>query len=291
MTRHSKTLIWVGLGIYGLLLLLLLSLYRLPVDKMLGKALTLWTETPTLVSAETVSFSLPLSYSLERLNCEAHWPQGVSKDLIDSLEFSTEWSRIFSGSLPLKSVAIFARGQVETRLGLPFLGRGYLDTRGSGIHIGDLSFVDVLLDRRVSGRCEVELSLTGDVRFPKGLDGRGFVRALDGSLESKLPVAGLSTIAFQSISAALLIQEGVVHLTDGKIAGPAVSGTFAGEVQLDERMSRSLLNIAARFTPGPQLTENDLARKMVTSLAAEGEPIAIRLEGTLGSPSIRWEKD
>jgi len=291
MTRRSKTLIWVGLGIYGLLLFLLFTLYRLPADKILGKALTLWTQAQTLVSAETVSFSPPFSYALERLTCEAHWPQGVSKDRIDSMKFSTEWSRIFSGSLPLKTSAIFARGHVETRLGVPFVGRGYLDTRGSGIHLEDLSFVEVLLDRRVSGRCEVELNLTGDVRFPTGLDGRGHLRAFDGSLESKLPVAGLSTIAFQFISAFLIIQEGVLYLTDGKIAGPAVSGTFSGEVKLDERISRSLLNITAYFTPGPQLNENELARKIVASLAAEGAPITVRLEGTLGSPSVRWEKD
>jgi len=291
MTRRSKTLIWIGLGIYGLLLFLLLTLYRLPADKMLGKALTLWTQAQTLVSAETVSFSPPFSYAMETLTCEAHWPQGVSKDRIDSLKFSTEWSRIFSGSLPLKTVAIFARGQLETRLGVPFLGKGYLDSRGSGIHLEDLSFVEVLLDRRVSGRCEGELRLTGDVRFPAGLNGRGFLRAFDGSLESKLPVAGLSTIAFQSISALLVIQKGVLYLSDGEIAGPAVSGTFSGEVKLDERMSRSLLNITAYFTPGPLLNENELERKLLTSLAAEGEPIAIRLEGTLGSPSVRWEKD
>src|SRR4030042_782180 len=121
MTRLKKTLFWTGLGIYGLLLFLLLSLLRLPADKMLGKALTLLTGTQTLVSAETASFSLPLSYALERIACDAYWPQGVSKDRIDSLIFGLEWSRIFSGSLPLKSEAVFARGRVESRVGVPFL--------------------------------------------------------------------------------------------------------------------------------------------------------------------------
>ena len=160
MTRLKKTLFWTGLGIYGLLLFLLLTLYRLPADKMLGTALTLFTGTQTLVSAETVSFSLPLSYALERITCEAHWPQGVSKDRIDSLIFGPEWSRLFSGSLPLKSEVIFARGRVESRVGVPFLGRGYFDAKGSGIHLEDLSFVGILLDRRVSGKCEGELRLT-----------------------------------------------------------------------------------------------------------------------------------
>jgi len=291
MTPLKKTLFRIGLGIYGLLLFLLLTLYRLPADKMLGKALALWTQAQTLVSAETVSFSPPFSYAMETLTCEAHWPQGVSKDRIDSLKFSTEWSRIFSGSLPLKTSAIFARGHVETRLGVPFVGRGYLDTWGSGIHLEDLSFVEVLLDRRVSGRCEGEMRLTGDVRFPTGLNGRGSLRAFDGFLESKIPITGLSTIAFQSISALLVIQEGVLYLSDGEIAGPAVSGTFSGEVKFDDRMSRSLLNITAHFTPGPLLNENESARKLVTSFTAEGRPITIRLEGTLGSPSLRWEKD
>ena len=291
MTPLKKTFFWTGLGIYGLLLFLLLTLHQLPADRMLGKALTLWTETQTLVSAETVTFSLPLSYALERISCEAYWPQGVSKDWMDSLLFGPEWSRIFSGSLPLKSEANFAGGRVESGVGVPFLGRGYFDARGSGIRLEYLSFVQILLDRRISGQCEGELRLLGDVRFPSGLDGRGFLRATDGSVESKLPIAGLRTIPFRSVSAFVIIEKGVLFLNDGELSGPAVSGTFSGEVKLDDRMSRSLLNITAHLTPGPMVNENELARQLVASLAPEGEPITIRLQGTLGSPSIKWVKD
>jgi type II secretion system protein N len=268
-----------------------LTLYRFPADKMLGKALTLWTETQTLVSAETVSFSLPLSYTLEMVTCEARWPQGVSKDRIDSLVFGPEWSRVFSGSLPLKTEAAFAHGRLESRVGVPFFGRGYLDARAFSIRLEELSFLEVLLDRRITGLCEGELRLLGDVRFPSGLNGRGFLRATDGTFASKLPLAGLRTIPFQSVSASAVIQKGVLFLNDGKIEGPAVSGTFSGEVKLDDRMNKSLLNITANLVPGATVNENELARQLVASLAAEGEPITIHLEGTLGSPSIRWEKD
>jgi type II secretion system protein N len=291
MTRRTKILFWTGLGIYGLVLFLLLTLHRLPADKLLGKALTLFTETQTVVSAQTVSFSLPLSYALERITCEAYWPQGMSKDRMDSLILGLEWSRIFSGSIPIRSEGIFARGRVESRVGVPYLGRGYLDAKGSGIHLEDLSFVEILLDRRVSGQCEGEVRMTGDVRFPTGLTGRGILRATDGALESKLPIAGLRTIPFQSISVFFEIQKGVLFLNDGKIAGPAISGTFSGEMKLDDRVSRSLLNVMANLTPGPSLNGNDFARQFLASLAAEGEPITIHLEGTLGSPSIRWGKD
>jgi hypothetical protein len=89
----------------------------------------------------------------------------------------------------------------------------------------------------------------------------------------------------------LIIQKGVLFLNDGNIEGPAVFGTFSGEVKLDEKMSRSLLNITAYLTPGPKVKENELARQLVASLAPEGEPVTIRLQGTLGSPSIKWEKD
>jgi type II secretion system protein N len=292
MNRVKKTFFWTGLLIYGLLLFLLLTIYRLPADKVLGKALTLFTGTQTLVSAETVSFSLPLSYTLERVTCVAYWPQGVSKDRMDSLIIGPEWSRVFSGSLPLKSEATFARGRVEARLGVPLLSRGYLDAKSSGIHLEDLSFLQVLLDRRMSGKCEGELRLVGDVRFPAGLNGRGFLRATDGALESKLPLAGLRSFPFQSISAFSIIQKGLLFLNDGKIAGPAVSGTFSGEMALNnDRLSESLLKLTAQFTPGPLLNENDLARQLLAALAAEGEPITIHLGGTLGSPSIRWGKE
>jgi len=291
MTRRTKTLFWTGVVIYGLLLFLLLTLIRLPTDKMLGKLITRITDTETLVSAETVSFSLPLSYALERITCEARWPQGVSKDRMDSLILGPEWSRLVSGSVPLKTEATFARGRVEARLGVPLLGRGYLDAKGYDIHLQDLSFVEILLDRRVSGQCEGEVRLTGDVRAPESLNGRGFLRAADGSIESKLPLAGLRAIPFQSISAFLIIQKGVLFLNDGRIAGPAVSGSFSGEIKLNDRVSTSLLNIKADLAPGPMVREHDLARQWFASLAAEDERITIHLRGTLGSPSIRWGKD
>ena len=291
MTRLQKTFFWTGLGIYGALLFLLLTLYGLPADRMLGKALTFFTETQTQVSADTVSFSLPLSYALEKVTCEAQWRQGVSKDRIDSLNFGLEWSRFFSGSLPLKTEALLARGRLESRLGLHLFGRGYLDARAYSLHIEELSLLEILLDRRVSGQCEGELRLLGDVRFPSGLNGRGFMRITEGSVESKLPLAGLRTIPFRSVSAFADIQKGVMFLNDGKIEGPAVSGTFSGQVTLDEKMSRSLLNLTANLTPGPMVNDNELARQLAASLAEEGEPITLRLQGTLGSPSIRWEKD
>jgi hypothetical protein len=151
--------------------------------------------------------------------------------------------------------------------------------------------LEVLLDRRVSGMCEGELRLVGDVRFPASLNGRGFLRATDGSLESKLPLAGLRTFPFQSISTFLIVQKGLLILNDGKIAGPAISGTFSGEVKLNDRLSESLLRLTAQLTPGPLLNENALTRQFVESLAPDGEPITIYLGGSLGSPSLRWGKE
>jgi type II secretion system protein N len=291
MTRLTKTLFWTGLGIYGSLLFLLLTFYRLPADTVLGSTLTRFTETQVRVSAESVSFSLPLSYAFERIICEAHWPQGVSKDRMDSLVFGPEWPRLFSGSLPLKGEAIVGRGRVEARLGIPLVSRGYLDAKGYAVHLEELSFVQILLDRRVSGNGEGELRLTGDVRFPAELSGRGFLRVTDGSLESKLPLAGLRTIPFKAVSAFLIIQKGLLFLNEGKIEGPAVSGTFSGEVKLNNRLSESLLKLTANLTPGPMVHENDFARQFLASLAADGEPITIHLGGTLGNPSIRWDKE
>jgi type II secretion system protein N len=291
MTRLTKTFFWTGLGVYGLLLFLLFTFYRLPADRVLGSALTRFTETQTRVSAETVTFSLPLSYDLERITCEAYWPQGKSTDRMDTLSFGPEWSKIFSGSLPLKGDASFARGRVEARLGVPLFSRGYLNAKGYAIHLEELAFVQILLDRHVTGRGEGELRLIGDVRFPTGLTGRGYLRVTEGSLESKLPLAGLRTIPFQSVSAFLTIQKGLLYINDGQIKGPGVSGSFSGEVKLNDRLRKSPLKLTAHLIPGPMMNQNEFARQFLASLAEEGEPITIHLGGTLGSPSIRWEKE
>ncbi len=129
------------------------------------------------------------------------------------------------------------------------------------------------------------------MRFPSDLTGRGFLRVTDGSVESKLPLAGLRTIPFQSISASLVFQWGVLYVNDGRIDGPAVSGTFSGEVKLNDHLRESLLKLTARLLPGPVINENEFAKQVLASLAEEGEPITVHLEGTLGSPLIRWEKE
>jgi len=129
------------------------------------------------------------------------------------------------------------------------------------------------------------------VRLPSSLNGRGILQATDGSVETKLPLAGLRIIPFQSVSASVVIQKGVLFFNDGNIQGPAISGSFSGEVKLDKPVSRSLLNITAHLTPMPMLNENDFAREWLISLGDEGQPITIHLGGPLESPSIRWEKD
>ncbi len=69
MTPLQKIFVWAGLGIYGALLFLLFTFYRLPSDRLLEDLLTRFTETPVRVSAERASFSLPLSYEMERIVC------------------------------------------------------------------------------------------------------------------------------------------------------------------------------------------------------------------------------
>lgn len=291
MIRPKKIFLWVGLILYGLLLFLFLSLSRLPVDRILGKLFTLVTGTQAQVSAETVSFSWPMSYALEKVTWQIHWPQGVSKDHADSLVFGPEWSNVFSGSLPLKSEANFARGRVQARLGLPFLRRGYMEAKVFGIHLEDLSLLEILLGRRVSGKGQGELRLVGDFRSPPRMNGRGFLRATEGSVETKLPLAGLSLIPFKSVSATLVIQKGVLFLSDGHIEGPALSGSFSGEVKLDKPLGKSLVKITANVTPMPMLDENDFAREWLQILGDQGKPFTIRLGGPLEGPSIRLEKD
>jgi len=73
---------------------------------------------------------------------------------------------------PLKGEAILAQGRLEARLGVPLVGRSYLNAKGHAIHLDELSFVEVLLGRRVAGKGEGEVRLMGDVRFPADLNGR-----------------------------------------------------------------------------------------------------------------------
>jgi len=106
-----------------------------------------------------------------------------------------------------ESESIFARGRMESRLGLPFLGQGYLDARGSASISKSLSFLEILLDRRVSGQCEGELRLLGDVRLPSGLNGRAIAAGHDGRMESRclLPAPHHSFPVHQLL---LVIQKG-----------------------------------------------------------------------------------
>jgi len=54
-------------------------------------------------------------------------------------------------------------------------------------------------------------------------------------------------------------------------------------VKLDDRMSRSLLNITAHLTPGPMVNENELARQLVASLAPEENPSPSGCKGPLAA--------
>jgi len=120
----------------------------------------------------------------------------------------------------------------------------------AGIHLEKSSlFLEILLDRA----CPASVRRAAASRRrapPLRLKRPGLLRVTDGSVESKVALAGFAPF-FPVHQLLFGHQRGTLFLTGTcEIAGPAVFRHLLGEVKLNDRMSRSLLNITAHLTPG-----------------------------------------
>jgi type II secretion system protein N len=290
MKTHTKIILWVGLFVYGLLLFLALTFYRLPADEILSGVLNRMTHGKILLSAEKRSSSLWKGHQLENLTWTIDSGGSVILEPMESLSLSLNVLRFFQGYAPINMKGVLARGSFKASVGISLLrglNKGYARIEASGIQLEDLAVLNSLAQREIQGKLRGRFDFSGTLNDLRKITGQGIILVENGAVDVNADALGLQTLPFQSLTLPLSIKNGVADLRGGEIKSPLLGGDLEGQIKLHENLQASPLQVKARVRPGSPGQDGQATK----SPGQAGRPIIIELQGTIGRPLISWPGD
>jgi type II secretion system protein N len=290
---NRRVMFKVGLAIYAMVLFLLMTFYRLPPEKIFGTIASKVTRGQLLFAAERVFSSFPPGYRLEGISYGLSLGDAVAKDRIESLNLRPVYGSLFLGYLPVRFRGILPHGTIDGETGISMTRgaqRGYLALNASEVQLEDFRILRSLTDRNIKGKLDADIKMNGNLTEPSEMNGAGRFLVEKGSIDTRLDVAGLKTVPFENIKSSFTIKDGVITLNNTEMDGPMFSGNLSGEIRLQKDLAASLLNVTARMIPGALLEGNPLASQFLAKIRKGKDPVVLKLEGSLGRPSVTWGK-
>lgn len=293
MRVDKKIFGWAGFAIYLIVLFLLLTLYRLPADKLVAAGVETLSRGRLLLRAERVSLLPPLRFKLEGVSYGLYLGDDLIGDSLKSLTLAPDYGGLFSGYLSLKILGVLDRGSFEGKIGVSMISgvkKGYLIMKANDLSLDDLNILGPLLKRDLKGKLKSEIEVRGNLTNPAELNGRGYVQLEKGYIGTRFDLPGFDRVPFDRIKVDFTVKDGTLVLNEGALSGPMLSGSLTGEIRLENKPANSRLKITARLTPGPLLEKNPLARQFFKATKKGKRAVTIKIGGTLNRPSIKLIK-
>lgn len=287
MKISTKIILLIGLIVYGLVLFLALTFYRLPADKILSGTLDRMTHGKILLSVEKRSSSLWKGHLLEGLTWTIASGTSEVVESMESLTLSPNLLRLFQGYVPINMKGVIAKGSFEASVGISMLRglrKGYASLEALGIELENLAVLNRLAQREIKGKLKGQAELYGNLNDLMRTNGQGIIVVEDGAVDIKADVFGLRTLPFTKLTLPLIVKDGVTDLKGGEIRGPVFGGEFEGQIKLHHDFQASPIQVKARITPGQSSHDGQAGKSPVRG----ARPIVIELRGTIGSPIISW---
>jgi type II secretion system protein N len=192
--------------------------------------------------------------------------------------------------LPVTFRAVLAGGVIEGNAGISAfsgLEKGYFSMKTSGLSLDGLGLGD-LLNRNVKGTLTGDMSVEGRLTDAARLSGQGLLVLRNGSVETKLDLAGLKAVPFDRLQLPLTLREGLVSIEKAEMEGPWFSGTVSGQIQVKRPFGGSTLALNGRLKTGAGLDSNPTVRSLLGRIRKTGDQIVVKVGGAIGSPTVTW---
>ncbi len=288
MNVSNRRWIFAGFFVYGVALFLVLTVYRLPSEKLLEKGVHQFTGGKVILNAARVSPTFPPGYRLENVEYSILLNGGSYKNNLKSLNIYPDYLGLMKGYLPLTMKGLLPRGGFEIEAGTSILKGskdGYLALKASGAYLDDFGFLRSFTGRTLKGKVNGEVNLKGDLMDYTRISGDGRLSLEEGTVESQLPLFGSKEIPFENLRISFTMKEGLLSLREAELVGPVFSGRISGDLRLKNPFEQTLLHLTARLTPGSQPTANDGVRAFP---AGKDGLMVVKVEGMLRNPHVLW---
>jgi type II secretion system protein N len=284
---------WAGLAVYLVVLFLLMTFYRLPVDKIIAATVERLTDSRLCIGASKVSPILPPRYKLEDVSYRVAWGDTMARGTLTSLILGPDYIGLLRGYLPMKFKGMLPRGYFQGKTGISMIGgvrNSSFRIQIEDLFLEDLEVLGPLINRELRGRLNGEIELKGDLKDPTKLTGTGRFLVEKGSIGTKIDLPGMERVPFERMRLGFSIKDGILTLNESDMNGPMFSGNLSGTITWRKKLSRSLLNMTAKMTPGPLLKNNEMAKQFLGKSRRGDGPMIVKIGGRVQRPSIRWNK-
>jgi len=153
----------------------------------------------------------------------------------------------------------------------------------SGVRTKDMSVVQNLSNRKISGMLSGKVTYTGNREFAGTVNAK--LTLSNCEVELVTPVFNLESFSFESIAAEVAMNNQKIQINECIIKGNQADGRISGSVNLKNPLGKSVLNLTGTIKPHHLLVENMQNIFPVKSLLKTGESgLPIKLYGTIDQP-------
>ena len=293
MSYKNKIMSCAGLALYIVILFLVMTLYRLPVDKLIAATVENITKSSVRIKARDVVPHLFAGYNLVDVSYGVFFKDKQAKDGLKSLTLRPDYKRLLMGYIPINFKGIMSRGSISGRAGASIIDgakNGYVIFKVSDIPLEDLNIIKPFSSRGVKGSLKGGMKIKGNFFDPSSFNGEGNFQVIKGVVDTRIDLPGLKAIPFKNISLIFSIKDGTILLTKGEIEGPVFSGSISGNIILKKNLILSRFKLKGEMRPGPGIEENKLVKQFIGGLRKGNNPVKINILGTFKRPSITWSK-
>lgn len=289
--NRKKILIACGIA-YALVLFVGLTLWRLPIDNLIPYFVERGSKGRLLLKVERTSFSLPMGCRFEKVSYASVAGDRTTKGRLENLVLTVNLFGLVTGHLPVSfDVRPTAQGgKIQGSAGIPLLGRSaYFEMKLSEVEIEKLGLAS-FSGRDLKGKASGEMKFKGDLEEPSTLLGEGRLLLKNGSVDTRMDLADLKAVTFDSVRIPFKAKDGRLLLEKGEMEGPMLSGTLSGQITLSKRISDCVLDLTARLRPGPLLEKNPFAGALLSKIKEGGKEIILKIGGTVRQPTMAWSR-
>ena len=155
----------------------------------------------------------------------------------------------------------------------------------SGVRTKDMSVVQNLSNRKISGMLSGKVTYTGNREFAGTVNAK--LTLSNCEVELLTPVFNLESFSFESIVAEVAMNNQKIQINECIIKGDQADGMISGSVNLKNPLGKSVLDLTGTIKPHHLLINNLQKSFPVKSLLKTGKSgLPIRLYGTIDQPGF-----
>jgi type II secretion system protein N len=162
-----------------------------------------------------------------------------------------------------------------------------LQASWQAIQLGRHRGLQLLLERRISGKLSGELELNGPVEELANSSGIGTLRLTEGSCQIDHPYLKVKTLYELEVTAAIKLDAGALKIDHCRFQARGIKGTLDGVVHLQPRLYGSVLDIAGQCQIEANLLKLDGdSNRGLVALLDRNATVPFHLRGTLTAPKL-----